>query len=81
MKFDRRALSLDRRLIGHLTCTIVAGRRLASLRVCLRWLLGFPVVSSGSLNGDGTRGELRVDIAHRRVWLWDGEETHLGVGT
>jgi SRSO17 transposase len=21
-----------------------------------------------------TRGELRVDIAHRRVWLWDGEE-------
>jgi len=23
---------------------------------------------------DGTRGELRVDIAHRRVWLWDGEE-------
>ena len=23
---------------------------------------------------DGTRGELRVDIAHRRVWVWDGEE-------
>jgi SRSO17 transposase len=23
---------------------------------------------------DGTRGEIRVDIAHRRVWLWDGEE-------
>lgn len=23
---------------------------------------------------DSTRGELRVDIAHRRVWLWDGEE-------
>ena len=23
---------------------------------------------------DCTRGELRVDIAHRRVWLWDGEE-------
>ncbi|OIQ76612.1 hypothetical protein GALL_417090 [mine drainage metagenome] len=21
-----------------------------------------------------TRGALRVDIAHRRVWLWDGEE-------
>ena len=23
---------------------------------------------------DSTRGELRVDIAHRLVWLWDGEE-------
>jgi SRSO17 transposase len=23
---------------------------------------------------DSTRGELRVDMAHRRVWLWDGEE-------
>jgi SRSO17 transposase len=23
---------------------------------------------------DSTRGELRVDLAHRRVWLWDGEE-------
>ncbi len=23
---------------------------------------------------DGTRGEIRVDIAHRRIWLWDGEE-------
>ena len=23
---------------------------------------------------DSTRGVLRVDIAHRRVWLWDGEE-------
>jgi len=23
---------------------------------------------------DSTRGELRVDIAHRRVWLWDGAE-------
>jgi SRSO17 transposase len=23
---------------------------------------------------DSTRGALRVDIAHRRVWLWDGEE-------
>jgi SRSO17 transposase len=24
---------------------------------------------------DSTRGELRVDIAHRRVWVWDGEES------
>jgi len=24
---------------------------------------------------DSTRGPLRVDIAHRRVWVWDGEET------
>jgi hypothetical protein len=24
---------------------------------------------------DSTRGELRVDIAHRRVWLWNSEET------
>jgi SRSO17 transposase len=23
---------------------------------------------------DSTRGEIQVDIAHRRVWLWDGEE-------
>lgn len=23
---------------------------------------------------DSTRGKLRVDIAHRRVWLWNGEE-------
>lgn len=23
---------------------------------------------------DSTRGELRVDIAHRQVWAWDGEE-------
>ena len=23
---------------------------------------------------DSTRGALRVDIAHRRVWVWDGEE-------
>ena len=23
---------------------------------------------------DSTRGELRVDLAHRRVWVWDGEE-------
>ncbi|MEY2926975.1 MAG: hypothetical protein RL367_1452 [Pseudomonadota bacterium] len=23
---------------------------------------------------DSTRGKLRVDIAHRQVWLWDGEE-------
>ena len=23
---------------------------------------------------DSTRGELRVDIAHRRVWVWDGDE-------
>ena len=23
---------------------------------------------------DSTRGQLRVDIAHRRVWVWDGEE-------
>jgi hypothetical protein len=23
---------------------------------------------------EGTRGELRVDIGHRRVWVWDGEE-------
>jgi SRSO17 transposase len=23
---------------------------------------------------DSTRGSLRVDIAHRRVWVWDGEE-------
>jgi SRSO17 transposase len=23
---------------------------------------------------DSTRGELRVDLAHRRVWLWNGEE-------
>ncbi|MGD0107950.1 MAG: hypothetical protein ABSC06_28515, partial [Rhodopila sp.] len=21
---------------------------------------------------DSTRGELRVDLAHRRVWVWDG---------
>jgi hypothetical protein len=26
---------------------------------------------------DGTRGVLRVDLAHRRVWLWDGEEDAL----
>ena len=24
---------------------------------------------------DSTRGALRVDIAHRRVWVWDGEES------
>jgi SRSO17 transposase len=24
---------------------------------------------------DSTRGELEVDVLHRRVWLWDGEET------
>jgi SRSO17 transposase len=24
---------------------------------------------------DSTRGQLRVDIAHRRIWAWDGEET------
>jgi SRSO17 transposase len=23
---------------------------------------------------DSTRGDLRVDVAHRRVWVWDGEE-------
>ena len=23
---------------------------------------------------DSTRGELRVDIAHRRIWVWNGEE-------
>ncbi len=23
---------------------------------------------------DGTKGPLRVDILHQRVWLWDGEE-------
>ncbi len=23
---------------------------------------------------DSTRGPLRVDVAHRRVWVWDGEE-------
>ncbi len=23
---------------------------------------------------DSTRGKIRVDIAHRRIWLWDGEE-------
>jgi hypothetical protein len=23
---------------------------------------------------DSARGELRVAIAHRRVWVWDGEE-------
>jgi hypothetical protein len=23
---------------------------------------------------EGTKGPLRVDILHRRVWLWDGEE-------
>jgi SRSO17 transposase len=23
---------------------------------------------------DSTRGKLRVDVAHRRVWVWDGEE-------
>ena len=23
---------------------------------------------------DCTRGQLQVDIAHRRVWVWDGEE-------
>ena len=23
---------------------------------------------------DSTRGQLQVDIAHRRVWVWDGEE-------
>ena len=23
---------------------------------------------------DGTRGPLRVDVAHRRVWVWDGKE-------
>jgi SRSO17 transposase len=23
---------------------------------------------------DSTRGELRVDLAHRRIWVWDGEE-------
>lgn len=23
---------------------------------------------------DSTRGPLRVDLAHRRIWLWDGEE-------
>jgi SRSO17 transposase len=23
---------------------------------------------------DSTRGRLRVDVAHRRVWVWDGEE-------
>jgi SRSO17 transposase len=23
---------------------------------------------------DSTRGQLRVDLAHRRVWVWDGEE-------
>lgn len=23
---------------------------------------------------DSTRGTLRVDVAHRRVWVWDGEE-------
>jgi SRSO17 transposase len=23
---------------------------------------------------DGTRGVLRVELAHRRVWVWDGEE-------
>ena len=23
---------------------------------------------------DSTRGELRVDIAQRQIWVWDGEE-------
>jgi SRSO17 transposase len=23
---------------------------------------------------DSTRGQLRVDLAHRRVWVWDGDE-------
>ena len=23
---------------------------------------------------ESTRGPLRVDVAHRRVWVWDGEE-------
>jgi hypothetical protein len=23
---------------------------------------------------DSTRGPLQVDIAHRRIWVWDGEE-------
>ena len=23
---------------------------------------------------DGTKGPLRVEILHRRVWLWDGQE-------
>ena len=23
---------------------------------------------------DSTRGQLRVDIAHQRIWVWDGEE-------
>jgi len=24
---------------------------------------------------DSTRGKLKVDLAHRRIWAWDGEET------
>ena len=31
---------------------------------------------------DSTRGPLQVELAHRRVWVWDGEEdARLGAGT
>jgi hypothetical protein len=46
---------------------------------CLRWRLDVvmneePADWTRSILRDSTRGELRVDIAHRRVRLWDGEE-------
>jgi hypothetical protein len=51
-----------RRPISHLTCTIVAGRRLASLGVCLRWHpLWLPVrLPSDSLNRQAESHQRRV---------------------
>jgi hypothetical protein len=51
-----------RRLISHLTCTTVVGRRLASLGVCLRWPpLWLPVwLPSDSLNREAESHQRRV---------------------
>src|SRR5215813_7898316 len=59
-----------RRLISHLTCTIVAGRRQASLGVCLRWLplwlpLWLPVwLPFDSLNREAESHRRRVIGLH-----------------
>ena len=46
----------------------------APLRVA-RWTQQQPAEAWQRVNlRDGTKGPLQVDILHRRVWLWDGEE-------
>src|ERR1700745_172243 len=57
---------------GRRTSKLVAARKPVSVEAFVKGLA--PQAWTRCILRDSTRGPLRVDVAHRRVFVWDGAE-------